>query len=216
MQGSTHNSAKLTIMPLLVYGQILIITRSHYDRTNTVTITVRCDKKRRDYIASRGLLTWHSSYFAVALDAAAEQILESDYEHGTFDTFCCWMSTGKLNFPIKHVTSIEDAHLDFRRLADIWPFADIRGMPTLGHAAVGIMHERAVSNRTLPHHIIKSVFIKIADGSELRQHLQSLYLSKANVDQIAFKPERLPSEFLFKVLAGLARREMQSNEDGKH
>ncbi|KAF9691995.1 hypothetical protein EKO04_009994 [Ascochyta lentis] len=186
---------------------------SCYNLEDVVTILVKDGQKRREYTVLRGLVIWHSSYFAAALDPEGgwsqdgERKLTLDCAHATFDAFCCWLFTSKLKDPVTNAILANNVFLSVRVLVDIWIFADFHGIPALGNSAIEMMHERIVAEWTLPCHIIKHAYRNTLAGSKLRGYLVELYKMSAELDAVTAKPSSYTEEFLCDVLPALARRE---------
>lgn len=105
---------------------------------------------RKTYEIPRSLFSWHSSYFAAALDPGSsfknnkhgELVLEESI--AVFDAFHCWLYTGRLKDPpsdTKHAMK-QDIYLPAQVLYQVWVFADMRGIPSLTNAAIDMCHER--------------------------------------------------------------------------
>jgi hypothetical protein len=125
-------------------GYWLIAPSTCYDPYDLVEIVVHSTLREDDtktYSIPRGLLKWHSSYFAAALDPVnratfqgnAMGQLELHESIAVFDAFHCWLYTGRL----KDVslrdddTPSDDLYLDTYTMFRTWAFADMRGIPDL-------------------------------------------------------------------------------------
>lgn len=123
---------------------------SCYDCENTIRIVVETpvDKSKKAYVIPRGLLMWHSAYFAAALDfdsdfAAGEELCLEEH-HEVFNAFVCWLFTGRVKDPHLNRES-ETAHDHFlgdETIFRLWIFADMRGIPGLGNAAIDMYDKR--------------------------------------------------------------------------
>jgi hypothetical protein len=94
------------------------------------TVNIRDGDKRKDYNISRGLLTWHSAYFAAALDPNGgfvkidSNTIELEESIEVFDAFYCWLYTSKLkDTPTTSVKAPDDLYLLYEDLNKIWIFA---------------------------------------------------------------------------------------------
>ncbi|KAH7390914.1 hypothetical protein DE146DRAFT_618526 [Phaeosphaeria sp. MPI-PUGE-AT-0046c] len=151
-----------------------------YDPINVVTILVR-SAKENTYVIPRGLLIWHSSYFAAALDpsnsanfatgANGELMMEEDVE--VFDAFCCWLYTGRLKDPCSTSTTSKFLELYLKRkiLYQIWIFAEMRGVPAMKNAAIDMLHENVCASWTSLRGGISYCYENIVRGSALRQYM---------------------------------------------
>jgi hypothetical protein len=114
-----------------------------------------CDvvsKKRKSYEVNRDLLRWHSAYFVAILDPQSALIHNSGDNitleecHKVFNAFVCWIYTGRLEDPPADPTDTsltpDDVYLFTLCLRMLWIFADKRGIPALGKAAIDMLHER--------------------------------------------------------------------------
>ena len=100
-----------------------------------------------------GLLKWHSSYFAAALDPKGfckedQKDIEIKEDIEVFELLQCRAYTGRLqdekstagDTP-RDPTSV--AHLPHSSvLCKLWIFGDMRGVPDLKNAAIDVLHER--------------------------------------------------------------------------
>lgn len=181
-----------------------------YDLKDTVVICVQDGPKRKDYTLLRKLLIWHSSYFAAALDVnwthESEQALGIQCEHSTFDAFCCWLYTNRLKDPVTNATCSNDLYLSPETLLNIWVFADFRGIPALGNAAIDMLHEQCFACYAFPSKEIKAIYKKTMAESNFRRFAIDFYKEAAPIEFILAYPDTYTPEFLCDVLPSVARR----------
>lgn len=128
---------------------------SCYNLKDLVRITISDPDLEADkqYEIPRGLLEWHSSYFAAALDPESDfytsDSIHLEHSHEVFDAFVCWLYTGRIKDPAPIADDInaclKDHYSDFEVLIRVWTFSDMRGIPALGNAAVDAMHGRVAA-----------------------------------------------------------------------
>jgi hypothetical protein len=182
----------------------------------------------KTYSIPSGLLKWHSSYFAAALDPVnratfqenAMSQLELHESIAVFDAFHCWLYTGRL----KDVTlrdddtPSDDLYLDTYTLFRTWAFADMRGIPDLGNAVVDMLHESSVAEWTaLGQKKIQWVFENTMPGSELRQYVVDLTAKTGNYEtfQARIDAEVTPLKFLILAMPQLVRNGVQHKGIGR-
>jgi hypothetical protein len=171
------------------------------------------------YQMFRGLLIWHSSYFAAALDTSNELLeckgntIELEEDIAVFDVFYCWLYTGQLKDAFisqdptnSQPVSADDVYLSAITLCKIWVFADFRGIPALGNAAINMLHERIVATWINPSSLIKYVYGNTTKGSKLREFLLHFFTRSVGVDRILeTNPEHFTVEYTLEVLAIVAK-----------
>ena len=171
----------------------------------------------KTYTLPRGLLQWHSAYFAASLSSdngfmeggTGRKNLEEDSE--VFDAFYCWLFTGKLkDDTIKHENcSIEDLYLSERTLCRIWVFADMRGIPALGNAAIDMLHEQVATKWSLPSvELMQQTYEQTRSGSELRKYLVDLLTMTRSSKglQKELQGGEYPYEFVLEALPKMVRK----------
>ncbi|KAH6642946.1 hypothetical protein C7974DRAFT_469178 [Boeremia exigua] len=185
---------------------------SCYDFKDTVVVCVEDNKKRKEYTLLRRLLVWHSSYFAAALDPEGgwsqdkQQLLNLECSHSTFEVFCCWIHTNRLKDPVTDMERVKDIYLSTRSLLDVWVFADFRGIPALGNAAIDMLHEKIMAKSAVHANIVKMTYEKTAVGSRFRAYLIHLYKYTAMLSDMVAHPNLYTAEFLCEVLPFLSHR----------
>jgi hypothetical protein len=167
----------------------------------------------------RRLLIWHSSYFAAALDTSndllggTDNTFELEEEIEVFDAFYCWLYTGRLKDPfvLKEHTAPEpvssnDVYLGAISVCKIWVFADFRGIPALGNAAIDMLHEKIAAAWLRPNIVIKYVYENTTKESKLRDFLVYFYTNGLSLDELLqIKPERFTVEFMLELLPIFAK-----------
>jgi len=139
--------------------------------------------------------------------------LELEEEIEVFDVFYCWLYTGQLKdaFISQDPTtpqpkSADDVYLPDITLCKIWVFADFRGIPALGNAAINMLHERIISIWKTPSEIIKYIYGHTAKGSNLREFLVHFYTRAVGVERVlSLSPENFTVEFTLELLAIFAK-----------
>jgi hypothetical protein len=180
--------------------------------------------KSKTYDIPQDLLKWHSAYFAAALDPTSEfHKTENDEivieeSIATFDAFYCWLYTGRLTDPplSSKMTQVDDIYLSPNLLCKIWIFADMRGIPALGNAAIDMYHERIAASWSTNTHIIPFIYANTAQGAMLRKvAVDSITLTKEFsywLEPMECKPG---VEFLLEAIPVLVRRGDQSKSIGR-
>ncbi|KAF2627573.1 hypothetical protein BU25DRAFT_341250, partial [Macroventuria anomochaeta] len=88
-------------------------------------------------------------------------------------------------------------------LVNIWVFADLRGIPALGNAAIDMLHERVLTGRGLSTEMIKSLFEETAAGSKLRSYVVNLHKANVSLDSVISYSNSYTPEFLCDVLPAI-------------
>ncbi|KAF3040584.1 hypothetical protein E8E11_005262 [Didymella keratinophila] len=120
-------------------------------------------KSTKDYVCFRKLLSYHSSFFAAALDSASpfsidsSQYLDVDGNIDVFDVFYGWLYTGRLK-DAQGTNTADDLHLSFKLLCKVWVFADFRGVSELGNRTMDMLHERCVAEWRTPVDCVRYVY----------------------------------------------------------
>lgn len=180
-----------------------------------MTVVSTHSKKSKSYELPRELLKWHSSYFAAALDP------ESDFNskremclterHRVFDAFVCWLFTGRVkDLPEdRNDASANDYYLSTEVLIWVWIFADMRGTPGLGNAAIDMYHERLASEWKTCLEDTEYIFDHTQKGSALRKFVVDAHtLTKLHTKFINEVSQRDPAngEFLLDAIPILVKR----------
>jgi hypothetical protein len=91
-----------------------------------ITVKIYDGNKLEEYQICRGLLTWHSAYFAAALDPNGgfvddgSNTIELEESIEVFDAFYCWLYTSKLKeTPTTPAESPDDLYLAYKVLNKI-------------------------------------------------------------------------------------------------
>jgi hypothetical protein len=126
----------------------------------------------------RGLIRWHTSYFAVALDP------DSDIgsKHGelrlrekpvVFAAFVCWLWTGRLKDAPESAadTPDNDIYLAPVLLFEIWVFGDMRDVPGLCNAAIDMLHKRTTAKWSITTSEIPWIYENTRPGDALRRFM---------------------------------------------
>jgi hypothetical protein len=188
-------------------------TSTCYDGTDLMVVRVNDDSRVKDYTFYGRLLAWHSSYFAAATDPAGgfetsgKKVLELSGSHQVFDAFHCWVWTGRLKDPPASDAPIEDRYLPRQVLYDLWFFADLRGIPSLGNSAVDMIHERATSAWLSPRDI-QYVYNNTMAESKLRALIVDWYsMTERSPETLKNHTTMDPTvDFLHAVYPRLAQR----------
>jgi hypothetical protein len=209
------------------------LTSTCYNHNDLTKITIRETNpfgprklvaRARTYNIPRDLLSWHSSYFAAALDPASdfhkdctnEIVLEEDI--ATFDAFYCWLYTSRLTDPpiANDSVTVDVMYLSPSLLCKIWIFADMRGIPALGNAAIDMYHERIAASWSTNTHIIPFIYENTSKGALLRKMaIDSITLTKEFSYWLEPMESKLDVEFLLEAIPVLARRGDQSKSIGR-
>lgn len=155
-----------------------------YNPKTLVKVVVRLAQDEKTYDLPRGLLEWHTSYFAVAFDPVksasfmtstdGELVLEEDIP--VFDAFCCWLYTGRLKdaSPTTTAPILSKLYLPEMTLYQTWVFADMRGIPALKNAAIDMLHERSCASWRMSDKNIIYCYKNTVRGSKLRKYIVGL------------------------------------------
>lgn len=121
------------------------------------------------------------------------------------------MYTGRLKDPAKDDDPRpNDIYLQYETLADIWIFADLRGVPELSNSAIDMMHERTAATWIIPSSILEYVYSTTTSDSALRIWCIDTWRKVASLENTIANPSLFPKEFLCDTLPFLGRR---SEED---
>jgi hypothetical protein len=187
-------------------------TSTCYDGTDLMIVRVNDDSRIKDYTFYGRLLAWHSSYFAAATDPAGgfdtsgEKVLELDGSHRVFDAFHCWVWTGRLKDPPASDAPIEDRYLLLKVLYELWLFADLRGIPSLGNSVLDMIHERLTSAWLSPGFIL-FVYDNTMAGSKLRALVVDWYSMITTSSNLkVYTPTDHTVDFLHDVYPRLAQQ----------
>jgi len=179
---------------------------------DTIRITIREGVKSKEYQVFRGLLTWHSGYFAAALSPisgfhdSGTNSLEFIEDIEVFDAFTCWCYTGKLDDSSKPISVAHPPCLSLLTLAKIWVFADFH-IPALCNAAIDALHQHQALLWLTPSPVIKYVHEHTKHGSLLRQYLQEAFTKTMTLESVMSRDkEEHTVEFLHDTLLVIARR----------
>jgi hypothetical protein len=170
----------------------------------------------KTYEIPRGLLRWHSAYFAAALDP------ENDFQENkdgklpleesiaVSDAFQCWLYTGRLKDPLSDTTNATEAevYLPTRVLCRIWAFADMRGVPGLGNAAIDMLHETQAASWSTAGRLISMVYKAASAGCGLRRYLVDLFVETKKLSgflELA-KAVKCPADFLYDAIPKLTSK----------
>lgn len=98
--------------------------------------------------------------------------------HQVFDTFRCWLYTGRLNDSSKDTSghaSREAHHFPVAALVDVWVFADMRGIPALGNANIDMFHKSFAATWAVCFKIIEKVYEDSGEQSCLNRFFVASY-----------------------------------------
>jgi hypothetical protein len=185
---------------------------SCYDYKDLVSIVVQDSgsEEKKTYRVPRELLRWHSSYFAAAFDPDSDFHTSDEGEVNmedslpVFDAFHCWLLTGRLKDPPSSEAEVtcDEYFLSRGLLMEIWVFADMRGIPALGNAAIDMLHERFVAGWRAAGKELKDVYDMTTANSGLRRYIVDMYTMTHSLDSFMKKMDAdvAPVEFLLEVL----------------
>ncbi|KAL5113739.1 hypothetical protein ACEQ8H_008381 [Pleosporales sp. CAS-2024a] len=186
---------------------------SCYTMKDLVEINVRDVKNstQKAYTLPRELLRWHSSYFAAALDPKSQlQGVDKvkyplEERHEVFEIFLCWLWTGRLRDALK---ADEDPHLSEVVLFELWIFADMRGIPALGNAAIDALLERLVAKgQQVPLTLICKVYESTTSGALIRKYfVDTFVLTQLPAWWMTLDADTLPFKFVLEALPKLLTR----------
>ena len=187
-------------------------TSTCYNGTDLMVVRVDDNSKVKDYAFYGRVLAWHSSYFAAATDPAGgfqtsgEEVIELAGSHQVFDAFHCWVWTGRLKDPPASDAPIEDRYLPLKVLYDLWVFADLRGIPSLGNSVLDMIHERCTSSWVSPT-AIQHVWDNTMEESKLRALIVDWYsMTTKSLEDLKNYTTNPTVDFLHAVYPRLARQ----------
>ena len=233
MQRTVYSGPKVSVSGQLRCGVlILTIPSKCYDHADSVKIVVQDSNTLQDptsisktFQIPRGLLRWHSAYFAAALDPESDFCVGKDEaltlteNIEVFETFLCWLYTGKLKDP---PSSPDDAaratcYLKPRLLCEIWVFADMRGIPALGNAAIDMSHELISAYWVVPTYIVAHfIYENTRSGAQLRALLVGTCVLISTLDQLEkLDADKVPSRFLLDIFPSFIRRAENAKPVGR-
>lgn len=129
--------------------------------------------------------------------------------HRVFEAFVCWIYTGRLKDPPKLSDNATAAsqYLGFGLLSKIWVFADMRGVPALGNAAIDMLHERVSACWTTYTQAIHYIYEETMPGSHLRKFLVDSFALTKKLERLEkIDPDQAPGQFLFELFPAFIRR----------
>jgi hypothetical protein len=162
-----------------------------------VTIVVKEGASLKEFRMPRKLLTWHSSFFAAALDpegnwaSSGDNTFQIQDSIEVFEVFSCWIYTRKLRDPPARMITADkqkeqapqDIYLDDLKLSKIWVFGDMRGIPALMNAAIDMLHERFTATwSTLEAGPISYVYDNTEEESKLRAFVVESWARTESLD----------------------------------
>jgi hypothetical protein len=169
--------------------------------------------KSKEYHVFRGLLTWHSGYFVAALSPpsgfhdSGTNSLECILDIEAFDTFTCWLYTGKLDDTSEPISAARPPRLSPLTLSKIWVFADFHIIPAFGNAAIDVLHGHQALLWVTSSSVIKYVYEHTKPDSLLRRYLQDAFTNTMNLEIVMSRDkEEHTVEFLHDILLVIARR----------
>lgn len=163
-----------------------------------VTVRVKNEASQiKDYKFHRQLLTFHSAFFATALDPTtwaknSGKVTETDGSHDEWDVFNSWVySQGRLMDTPAPRARNKDRYLSGELLYRMWVFGDFYGIPNVKNSAIDMLHESLVSRQTLPVDI-EFVYTNTHPESDLLRYVLNLYTWACRLEMIkendAIKP----------------------------
>jgi hypothetical protein len=140
--------------------------------------------------------------------------MELEEEIKVFDAFYCWLHTGRLKDPFvpqeqttPQPVTPNDVYFRAIDVCKIWVFADFRGIPALGNAAIDMLHERIAAMWLSPDLTIKYVYENTIKGSKLRDMLVFFYTNVKGLDEVVqTNPELFTVEFTLELLPFFAQK----------
>ncbi|KAH4920158.1 hypothetical protein HBI79_195830 [Parastagonospora nodorum] len=201
-------------------GPALQAPSTCYDMNDMAKIYVFEDTLKDDvqnaHEIPRGLLRWHSSYFAAALDPDSDigsknGELRLDEDHAVFGAFLCWIWTGRLKDIPKSLedASAPDFYLSSMLLCKIWVFGDMRGVPGLCNAAIDMLHERITAKWSITIPVISWIYENTRPGAALRGFMVDtcmLLKGPSFWQQLGDESKAIPVQFVLDALPALISR----------
>jgi hypothetical protein len=173
-----------------------------------ITIVVREGATMKEFRMPRKLLTWHSSFFAAALDpegnwaSSGDDTFQIQDSIEVLEIFSCWIYTRKLRDPPGRAIT-ED--LDDLKLSKVWVFGDMRGIPALMNAAVDMLHERFTTTWSqLEAAPISYVYDNTKEESKLRIFVVESWARTESIDSfLQADVSGIDGAFVMAVFEGL-------------
>ncbi|KAF2493988.1 hypothetical protein BU16DRAFT_619183 [Lophium mytilinum] len=149
-------------------------------------VSVIVGEEKKAFRVHKGVLTYHSAFFAAALDGkfkeGVTQIVElPEDEVSVFQVVYCWLYTGRLYNPPEHPPSsspstaaehfagAEQVPLFETLICKVFVFADMKIIPELKNKAVDVLHLVTCTNWTFLNHQAHYIYSNTIDGSPLRK-----------------------------------------------
>lgn len=164
----------------------------------------------KSYVIIRGLLMWHSAYFAAALDPNSSffdngtSTLEIVEEIEAFDAFYYWLYTGLLKDPPGESSPAREKYLSSILLCKLWVFAGFRGIPSLGIAVIDMLHKRFSALWCMPDSAIRYIYKHTTPEANLRVYLKFIYARTKSLERFQNSKPRHTVNFLHNVLPTIA------------
>ncbi|KAF2493990.1 hypothetical protein BU16DRAFT_582997 [Lophium mytilinum] len=182
-------------------------------------VSVIVGQQKKVFRIHKGVLSYHSSYFAAALEGQFKEgntgVVElEDDEVEVFHAFYCWIYTRRLRDPLSsplHKDALPqnsaETTLSDLLLCKIYIFGDMRGIPGLQNNALDALHKNILlSWRTLSASIVNYVYSNTVEKSQLRCFIVQLNISGYH-DLCEFVEKRLkkdrnnyPMDFVIDIL----------------
>jgi hypothetical protein len=173
----------------------------------------------KEFRMPRKLLTWHSSFFAAALDpegnwaSSGDDTFQIQDSIEVLEIFSCWIYTRKLRDPPGRAITEDqgkerdpgDNYLDDLKLSKVWVFGDMRGIPALMNAAVDMLHERFTTTWSqLEAAPISYVYDNTKEESKLRIFVVESWARTESIDSfLQADVSGIDGAFVMAVFEGL-------------
>ncbi|KAF2813014.1 uncharacterized protein BDZ99DRAFT_568278 [Mytilinidion resinicola] len=192
--------------------------------------TVRTDEKK-DIRIHKGLLTYHSAFFAAALNGGFKEgetgIVElPDDEVAVFQAVYCWLYTGRLHdppsSPLAKASSAPgpltpEIPLTGEVICKVFVFGEMRGIPALKNEAIDLLH-RFTCVMEFPTIVLHYIYENTSDESLIRKMIVEMaadfFLSCSDLTCFNTKRDLLPAGFLLDLMFKLETQDGKFKETG--
>ncbi|KAF2497212.1 hypothetical protein BU16DRAFT_581176 [Lophium mytilinum] len=191
-----------------------VVPASCYD--TIVTVTVGAGEEKKTFQVYKGLISFHSSYFARAFngsfsEAEKETVELPEDEVDVFDIFYYWINSGRLRGPLR--LDVPQVPLPWALLINLWIFGDARGRPAFKNAVIDALTRKSNDESCFPGPgTINRVYKNTLDASLLRKWTVLSALQVLSLKVLTQRIETYPPEF-----AGDWTKALSANviDDGK-
>ncbi|KAF2112096.1 hypothetical protein BDV96DRAFT_602551 [Lophiotrema nucula] len=180
-----------------------------------VEVTVGRTPFAKTFHIYKGLWCHYSTFFKAALngnfsEGVSGKVTLPDDKPDVFQAVYNWINTRRLD-PKEADLHV---HLSYRDACEIWVFADAKGMPLVGNAAIDYLFAKASQNvYSFPYELISYVYANTMVGSSLRRFLVELALSRTSFETVKMWKSGINNDFLLDLLSAASEKNIVPFKD---